>query len=129
MTKNLVLKEPVFIEDEGQPVAVLVPIEQFRAWQEQLQEEAFIAETQSVARPSGFQGEKAAFERMRPELMNQYPGKCVAVVGGKVVEVGEEKIEVIEKVRERFGRVPMYVQWLTDKPRVYHVPYRRVVQL
>jgi hypothetical protein len=101
MTENLVIKSPVFIEDEGHPVAVIVPIELFRAWQQQL------SSSQPTESHSGFERERAAFERLKPELLKQHPGKCVAVVGGQVVEVGEDKLQVIERVRERFGRVSM----------------------
>jgi hypothetical protein len=114
MTENLVIKSPVFIEDEGHPVAVIVPIELFRAWQQQL------SSSQPTESHSGFERERAAFERLKPELLKQHPGKCVAVVGGQVVEVGEDKLQVIERVRERFGRVSMYVQWVTAQHRVYH---------
>lgn len=129
MAEKLVIKGPVFIEDEGRPVAVLVPIELFRAWQQQLQTQSPHSHPPQPAESlSGFEREKAAFERMKPELMKQYLGKCVAVVDGQVVEVGEDKIKVIEKVRERFGRVPMYVQWVTAQPRVYHFPHRQVIK-
>ncbi len=126
--EKFVIKEPVFIEDEGHPVAVIVPIEMFRAWQAQLQADLPVSEPESVQPLSGFEREKAAFEAMKPVLMKQYRDKCVAIVGGKVVEEGEDKLEVIEKVRERFGRVPMYVQWVTEQPRTYHFPYRQVVK-
>jgi PHD/YefM family antitoxin component YafN of YafNO toxin-antitoxin module len=130
MTEKLVINAPVFVEDEGRPVAVLLPIELFRAWQRQLQIQDLPVPTPRSAEPSsGFEREKAAFERMKPELMKQHPGKCVAVVGGQVVEVGEDKIKVIEKVRERFGHVSMYVQWVTTQPRIYHFPHRRVVEI
>ena len=129
MAEKLVIKAPVFVEDEGRPVAVLLPIELFRAWQQQLQTQAPPSPVpQSAQSISGFEREKAAFERMRPELMKRYSGKCVAVVGDQVIEVGDDKIEVIKKVRARFGRVPMYVQWLTAQPRVYHFPHRQVVK-
>ena len=126
MAEKLVVKEPIFIEEEGRPVAVLLPIEQFRAWQGRLQADVPFPEIESVKPLRGFEREKAAFERMKPDLMKQVPGKCVAVVGEQVVEIGEDKIEVIEKVHKRFGHVPMYVQWVTEQPRVYHFPYRRV---
>jgi hypothetical protein len=128
MTKNLVVKEPVFIEDEGQPVAVILPIELYRTWQKELQTAGLHSELEPAPPLSGFEREKAAFERLKLALLKQYPDKCVAVVGGEVVEVGENKIEIIEKVRDRFGDVPMYVQWVTEQPRVYHVPYRRMVR-
>ncbi len=125
MTEKLVIKAPIFVEDEGQPVAVLMPIELFRAWQQQLQSQ--VLPSPRPAKPlSGFEREKAAFERIKPELMKQYAGRCVAVVGGQVVEVGEDKIEVIERVRERLGRVPMYVQRVSAHPRIYHFPHRQV---
>jgi hypothetical protein len=122
MTDNLVVKNPIFIEDEGRPVAVLVPIELFRAWQQQLQS------TQLAKPHSGFDREKAAFEQLKPDLLKQFPDKCVAIVGGQVVEVGEDKLQVIERVRERFGRVSMYVQWVTAQPRAYHFPHRQVIK-
>lgn len=122
MTENLVVKNPVFIEDKGHPVAVIVPIELFRTWQQQL------SSSQPVKSYSGFEREKAAFERLKPELLKQHLGKCVAVVGGQVVEVGEDKLQVIERVRERFGHVSMYVQWVTAQHRVYHFPHRQVVR-
>jgi PHD/YefM family antitoxin component YafN of YafNO toxin-antitoxin module len=127
MTKNLVVKEPVFIEEEGQPVAVILPIELYRTWQKELQA-AGLAVGSGPTRPlSDFERQKAAFERLKPALMKQYPGQCVAIVGGEVVEVGDDKVEIVQKVRERFGGVPMYVQWVTEHPPVYHVPYRRAV--
>ncbi len=129
MTEKLVINAPVFVEDEGRPVAVLLPIELFRTWQQQLQIQEPAPAPRSAEPQSGFEREKAAFEQMKPELMKQYPGKCVAVVGGQVVEVGEDKIKVIEKVRERFGHVSMYVQWVVDQSRIYHFPHRRVIKL
>jgi len=130
MTEKLVINAPVFVEDEGRPVAVLLPIELFRTWQQQLQiQDLPVLAPRPAESPSGFEREKAAFEQMKPELIKQYPGKCVAVVGGQVVEVGEDKIKVIEKVRERFGRVSMYVQWIVAQPRIYHFPHRRVVEI
>jgi PHD/YefM family antitoxin component YafN of YafNO toxin-antitoxin module len=122
MTENLVIKSPVFIEDEGHPVAVIVPIELFRTWQRQL------SSPQPAESHSGFEREKAAFEQLKPELLKKYPNKCVAIVDGQVVEVGEDKLQVIERVRERFGRVSMYVQWVTARQRVYHFPHRQVVK-
>jgi hypothetical protein len=128
MSENLVVKSPVFIEDGGQPVAVLVPIELFHAWQQQLQMQARPDPSTQPKSYGGFEREKAAFERLKPDLLERFPDKCVAIVGGQVVEVGEDKLKVIERVRERFGRVSMYVQWVTAQPRVYHFPHRQVVK-
>jgi hypothetical protein len=57
----------------------------------------------------------AAFERIKPELLKKYKGRCVAIAKGKVVEVGDEKMKVLEQVRKRLGSVPVYVQWVGDR--------------
>ncbi len=130
----MVVKEPVFIGEQENPVAVLIPIDLYRSWQHQLEtDDESLAQASSLKpakqeKSSGFEREKAAFEKMKPNLLAKYHGKCVAVVGGKVVEVGNDKIKIIDRVRERFGQVSMYVQWVTDKPRVYRFPHRRVAR-
>jgi hypothetical protein len=127
MSTGRVIKEPAFIEEAGQRVAAILPIEEYeayRAWRD--------AETQpeSSSTPSddkaAFEREKAAFERLLPQLLQQYPGKCVAIVDEQVVEVGDDKLAVLDRVHEKFGRVAVYVQWVTEHPRVAHLPYRKV---
>lgn len=125
MAENLIIKEPVFIEDNGQPVAVILPIEDYEAFRQWKDSTAARAPLDGQA---VFARERAAFERMKPQLLQQYPGKCVAVVNEQVVEVGDDKLDVIERVYQRFGRVTMYAQWVTDQPRVYHIPHRKIIR-
>jgi hypothetical protein len=126
MADKLIIKEPVFIEADGQRIAVILPIEAYeslRARADSSQAQATSAETWS-----DFEREKTAFERLKPELLVRHPGKYVAIVGEQAVEVGDDKMQVVERVRQRFGRVPMYVQQVTDQPRVYHFPHRKVIR-
>jgi hypothetical protein len=125
MAENLIIKEPVFIEDNGQPVAVILPIEDyaaFRKWKDST------AASDRLDDQAVFEREKAAFERMKPQLLQQYPGKCVAIVNEQVVEIGDDKLDVIERVYQRLGHVTMYAQWVTDQPRVYHIPHRKIIR-
>ena len=121
MAENLIIKEPVFIEDNGQPVAVILPIEDYEAFRQWKDSTASASNDRTA-----FEREKAAFERLKPQLLQQYPGKCVAIVNEEVVEVGDDKLAVLDRVHEKFGRVAMYVQWVTDQPYIYHLPYRKV---
>jgi antitoxin (DNA-binding transcriptional repressor) of toxin-antitoxin stability system len=123
MAENLIIREPVFIEDNGQPVAVILPIEDYAAFRK-WKDSTASASNQDAA----FECEKAAFERLKPRLLQQYHGKCVAIVNEEVVEVGDDKLAVLDRVHQRFGRVPVYVQWVTDQPRVYHLPHRRIIR-
>ena len=129
MSKGRIIKEPVYIEEAGQRVAVILPIEEYaayRAWRD--------AGTQPEppGEPSddkaAFEREKAAFERLLPQLLQQYPGKCVAIVNEQVVEVGDDKLDVVERVYQRLGQVTMYAQWVTEHPRVVHFPYRKIIR-
>ncbi|MGE5601824.1 MAG: DUF5678 domain-containing protein, partial [Nitrososphaerales archaeon] len=70
-----------------------------------------------------FMREVEAFERMRPALLEQYPGRVVAIHGGQVVGVGDSPIPVYEDVVARLGRVTVYVEWVEpDSPRRARIP-------
>ena len=127
MAKGRILKEPAFIEEAGQRVAAILPIEEYeayRAWREA----ALPPESPdgTSGDKAAFERQQAAFERLKPQLLQQYPGKCVAIVNEQVVEIGDDKLDVLERVHEKFGRVPVYVQWVTEQLRVAHLPYRTV---
>jgi hypothetical protein len=51
----------------------------------------------------------AAFELLRPYLMQQYEGQAVALYQGNLVAVGPDEKTVLEQVREQLGEVACYV--------------------
>ena len=123
--KNL-QKEALLVEPNGQPIAVLVPIHEytaFQAWQKS-QASMPIEDTVKVA----FMKERAAFEKMLPQFLHTYPGKVIAIYQGQVVEVGDDIGETANKVYDRFGYVPCYVQRIALKPKIYKAPHRKVVR-
>jgi hypothetical protein len=78
-----------------------------------------------------FEREVEAFERMLPELLEEYRERVVAIHNGQVVEVGrsgDSVAKVAERVYSRMGYVPVYVQWVTETPRVYKITGPRLVQ-
>ncbi len=136
MSNKLVITEPVFIEDDGKPIAVILPIEMYNALRAHSKDISQMHGTQpefELVEPideqqSAFERERQAFERLKPELMKRYPEKVVAIVGGEVVEVADDKLEVYDRVVQRFGNVSMYIQKVTDQPHVYKIPYRKVIK-
>jgi len=120
----LVTAEVVILEKDSQPVAALVPIaeyEAFQAWrEEERRRQARQAEEAAIER------EHAAYERMLPELLKQYPGRAVAIYNGQVVGVGDNKMELWSQVRQQLGPVPVYVQIVEYPPRIYKLPHRKV---
>ena len=122
-------REPVLVERDGQPIGVLVPMaeyEAFRSWRE-----AERQRPQQSAHDEAFQREAEAFERMKSELLRQYPGRAVAIHNGQVIQVGGENESVADvafRLYERMGYVPLYVQRVEASPRVYRISSPRIVR-
>jgi enamine deaminase RidA (YjgF/YER057c/UK114 family) len=50
------------------------------------------------------------YTRLFEELVEKYPGKAVAIVNGKIVEIGETEVEVDRLARRRFPEeIPLVV--------------------
>jgi PHD/YefM family antitoxin component YafN of YafNO toxin-antitoxin module len=72
-------QEPIMIERDGHPIGVLLPMaeyEAFHAWRE--------AQPRQPIRDETLRREAEALERMKPELLRQYPGHVVALYNGQV---------------------------------------------
>jgi len=54
------------------------------------------------------------------ELARKYPGKCIAVVGDKVVASGRDRIEAYEKARSQYPE---------DKMGVFYIPTKSELEL
>lgn len=73
--------------------------------------------------PSAFAAEVAAFEQMKPALMEQYGGQAVAVHGGQVIVAGSDKMAVLADVVKTYGPVPCYIEWVEPaSPRRARIP-------
>ena len=72
---------------------------------------------------AAFEREVAAFEALKPALLEEYPGQYVAIYQGEVVACGDNKLEVSRQVREQYGSVVYYVELVTpDAPRTVRIP-------
>lgn len=110
-------------------IGVLVSPEEyatFRAWREIQQRRARMQQPHEV-----FEREVEAFERIKPELLQKYRGRVVAIYNGQVVEVGhpgETVAEVAGRVYDQVGYVSVYVQRVEETPRIYKITGPRLVQ-
>lgn len=110
---------PTLLQRDGEPVAVLVPLRDYQAFQD------WQAAQRVSAPPTDpeFETEVAAFERLKPELLKRYPGRAVAIHQGQVVQIGDDKMDVLERVLRRFGDVRCYIEWVEpDTPRRVRIP-------
>lgn len=70
-----------------------------------------------------FESEIANFERLRPELLMQYPNQVVAIYQAKVIAHGDDILQVYNTVVDKYGAIPCYVQRVTpETPRERKLP-------
>ena len=73
--------------------------------------------------PAEFEREMVAFQRLESALEAQYGGRVVAIHGGEVVAVGDDKMAVLDTVLASLGPVPWYIDRVAPGvPRRVRVP-------
>ena len=60
-----------------------------------------------------FACERQAFWAMHAQLVSRYEGKYVAVLNGQVVDSDSDERALVQRVYQKFGYQPMYVQLIT----------------
>jgi hypothetical protein len=74
--------------------------------------------------------EQQAFHKLLPELLRAHRDRFVAIHEGRVVESGEDKLEVARRAYARFGYVPIFVSRVTEPPATaVRIPSPRVVRV
>jgi len=105
---------PTLLEENDQPVAVLLPIsdyQTFTRWQEE-------QPPLPSPIPSDFAAEVEAFEHLKPTLLERYGGQVVAIYQGRVIATGDDKMAVLGKVLDEYGPVHCYIEWVdANSPR------------
>ena len=123
LEENDLARQPIILKQDGEEIAAIIPIEKYRAfeaWEKQ--------QSQSIKGHPGFEAEKAAFERLEPDLIADYQGKYVAVRGGQVVDSDEDKMTLIARVYNRSGYGSMYVHKVGEPLRVAKIISPRIVR-
>jgi len=129
---NTILEQPpqsgevTILEKNGQPIAAVVSMAEFAVFQRWRAEEANRQRRQSEA--EAIEREHAAFQKMLPELLQQYPGRVVAIYQGQVIVVGDQRMDVWQQARQQVNGAPVYVQTVESSPRIYKLPSRKVIR-
>lgn len=75
--------------------------------------------------PDTLADEIAAFETLKPELLQTHPGEFVAIYQGQIVGFDQDEMNLIRRVYEQFGSVPCYVEKIVpETPRKIRMPSR-----
>jgi len=115
-------REPIILERDGAPVGAVIGLNDCRlycAWKEHRALEGLSAQ---------FLEDRAAFQRMLPELLKTHKGKRVAVYKGQVVDSAENVGDLAERVYARLGYQEIYMDEVPEEPRVYRIPSPRLAR-
>jgi hypothetical protein len=106
-------RDTIVIRRNGEPFAVVIPFAEYQAMA-----------AQSQPGDLGLEQERAAFQRLLPELLQAHRGEWVAIVDRQPVEFGPDFSSVIVPVRQRFGQRPVYVHEISEHARIYKISSR-----
>ena len=115
---------PFILEHRGKPVAAIVPIAEYRkfeAWRER-------HISPPLSPDDEWERGRQAFERMRSELLKTHKGQFVAILNNQVIDADAEIGTLARRVYARFGYCPIYMQKVTELPRVARIFSPRVVR-
>jgi len=110
---------PLIVERQGKPIAAIIPFadyQRFVEWQRREQATTWQEEQERL-----LQKEIAAFERMKPDLLNTHKGKQVAILNGKVVDSDEDKRALAKRVYAKYGYRTILMTEVRESPRVYRI--------
>ena len=107
----------VILEHEGEPVAAVVPIAEYREFETWRQRHI----SPPLSPDNEWEQARQAFERMRSELLKTHRGQFVAILHNQVVDADAEIGTLARRVYARFGYRPIYMQKVTEQPRVARI--------
>ena len=114
--------EPVYIEHDGKPWAVLVPVAQY----EQLvaQHSELLRRDDAIwcrAQLAHLRTEHETFQQLLPELLKTHAGKFVAIKGNQIVDSDADERALAKRTREKSIR-PIYIERVTESLTILELP-------
>ena len=113
---------PLIVEHEGQPVAAIISIEDYRRLVARQDDDAWRREQLQRLEPN-----RTAFRRLLPELLKTHEGQFVAIYNGEVVDADTDNHELAKRIYSR-KLFPVYIQLVSERPRVIELPSPEEVQ-
>ena len=117
LNKTELTQGPLILEHEGEPIAAVVPIAEYRefeAWRER-------HISPPLSPDDEWERARQAFERMRSELVKTHKGRFVAILNNQVVDTDSEIGTLARRVYAKFGYRSIYMQKVTEQPRVARI--------
>lgn len=108
-------REPIVLEQDGKPVAVVVSYDEFlsfRKWKARLARPDV---------PEYFWHDRDTFVRLLPKLLETHRDKWIAIYHGEIIDQADSSKELTERVYDKYGYRAIYMDQVTE-PRIYRIP-------
>lgn len=116
INESALAEGPITVERQGRPVAVIITPQEYKAFLEWRDAQAWQEEQLSRLEP-----ERKAFQRLLPELLKTHRGQFVAIHSGRVVDAdADERALACRVIARRYD--PVYIQEVREEPRIYELP-------
>jgi antitoxin (DNA-binding transcriptional repressor) of toxin-antitoxin stability system len=125
---------PFTIERDGEPVAAVVPIDEYRefiAWREQAGHRSAVHAREQTPQNevlTALEKERAHFLRLKDQLLRTHRGKFVAILNGEVIDVDEDGKALTRRVYAEYGYVPIYIDRVVEERPVRQIPSPKKVR-
>jgi prevent-host-death family protein len=113
---------PLILERNGEPVAAIISIEDYRRLAAGQNDDAWRQEQLQRPEPN-----RAAFQRLLPELLRTHKGQFVAIHEGEVVDADLDNRELTKRIYAK-KLFPVYIQLVSERPRVIELPSPEEIQ-
>ena len=120
--ESILAEGPVFLERKGRRVAVIIPADEFEAFR--IWRESQFLQQRSLER---LQGDRAAFQRLLPELLKTHLGQFVAIQDGRLIDSDTDEGALARRTLLRTD-MPVYIQEVGAEPRIFELPSPEVVR-
>lgn len=113
---------PLFLERQGQPVAVVISPEEYRAYREWRDGDTWRQQELRRLEP-----ERKALQRLLPELLKTRLGQFVAIYEGQVIGADPDNLVLAQRVHAQ-GYHPVYIQKVSPEPRTIELPSPEAIE-
>lgn len=129
--------EPLLLVQDEKPVAAVIPIsdyQRFALWREnELRHKGVSEKPESVpvdsselvrrrAYRKSFEQERAAFYRLKPQLLETHRDQYVAVHGSQVVDSDTDDAELAKRVMAKYTHRAVYIQLVSEELPAFELP-------
>lgn len=108
--------EPVVLTYNNKPVAAVVPIADYEAFNHWRGRESL----QREIGDESFERERSAFLRLKPELLESHLGHYVAIHDGQIIDSDLDSLALTLRIAQK-EITPIYIQLVSPEPRTAEI--------